>query len=92
MLSTLAENTVPVKLKPALVLAVYDPAPENCDQIICVVPTTIGLLVVHTYPVSALVDPASTKVNAPAISVPTSKSVARVNMKGSDPEPTCVTV
>ena len=77
--STLALNTVPVNCRPAAVLAVYDPAPENCVNRICVVPTVIGLFVVQTQPVSACVAPNSTNVNALAISVFTSKSVARVN-------------
>ena len=82
-------KTLPVNVNP--VPALYVPAELNCAQMICVVPTVIGALVVQTHPVSAKVDPASTKVNAPGISVPVSKSVERVNINGNETEPTCVT-
>ena len=90
--STLALNCDPIKLKPADVLAVYAPAAENCDQVICVVPTVTGELAVHTQPVSALDVPASTNTKAPGISVPMSKSVARVSTHATAPVPTVVTV
>ena len=47
-------------------------------------PIVTGEFVVHTHPVSALIVPCSTKVNAPGISPlgePLSKSVVRVNTK-----------
>ena len=93
-LSTKALNCVPIKLKPAEVLAVNAPPPENCAQTIFVVPTVTGALVVHTYPESALIVPASTKVNAPGISPlgdPLSKSVDLVSTNAAPAEPTVVT-
>ena len=77
LLSYSALITVPVKL--IALPPVYWPAPENWLKRICVVPTVIGLLVVHTHPVSASVAPSSTNVKAEAISAAWSKSVARVN-------------
>ena len=93
-LSTKALNCVPIKLKPAAVLAVNAPPPENCAHTIFVVPTVTGALVVHTYPESALIAPASTKVNAPGISPlgdPLSKSVDLVSTNAAPAEPTVVT-
>ena len=75
-------NSVPFNVKP--VPAVYEPAPENWTNIIGVVPIVTGEFVVQTQPVSALIVPCSTKVNAPGISPlgePLSKSVVRVNTK-----------
>ena len=77
--STLALNTDPIKLKPADVLAVYAPAAENCDQVIAVVPIVPVASAVDTQPVSALVEPVSTNVNAPGTSAQTFMSVERVN-------------
>ena len=91
-LSVLALNTVPFNANPAEVLAVYVPAPENWVNEISVVPITTGAFVVHTHPVSALVDPDSTNTNALAISLAWSKSVARVNTNAVLTLPTVVTV
>ena len=77
--STLALNCDPIKLRPAAVLAVYDPAPENCTNTIFVVPITTGALVLHTHPVSPFIVPYSTKVNALGISLAWLKSVDLVN-------------
>jgi hypothetical protein len=56
-----------------------------------VVPTVTGALVVHTNPESALVVPASVKVNAPGISAAALKSVDLVSTKAAAPLPTTVT-
>ena len=92
--STLALNCVPNSIKPALVLAVNEPAPENCTNTISVVPTVTGAFVVHTHPVSALVVPYSTNTNAPGISPlgdALSKSVVLVSTYAAPPEPASVT-
>ena len=51
--SILTLNCVPLKVN--ALPAVYCPAPENCTQLIAVVPITIGVvsLLVHVQPVSA---------------------------------------
>ena len=77
--STLALNCDPIRLRPAAVLAVYEPAPENCTNTMSVVPTTTGAFVLHTHPVSPLIVPYSTKVNALGISLAWLKSVALVS-------------
>ena len=55
-----SENTVPVSVSP--VDAVYDPAPENCDQGKAVVPSVPPAFAVQTKPQSALTVPVSIKV------------------------------
>ena len=72
-----SENTVPVRVSP--VLAVYDPAPENCDQGKAVVPSVPPAFAVQTQPVSALVVPVSINTKAEVSSSQVSASVVRVH-------------
>lgn len=72
-----SENAVPVSVKP--VEAVYDPAPENCDQGNAVVPSVPPAFAVQTNPQSALTVPVSIKVNAEVSSPQVSASVVRVH-------------
>ena len=72
-----SENTVPVSVSP--VLAVYDPAPENCDQGNAVVPSVPPAFAVQTNPQSAFTVPCSIKVKAEVSSSQVSASVVRVH-------------
>ena len=68
-------NSLPDLSKPSP--AVTLPLEENVLNAKLFVPTTADpLLEVQTKPISALVDPCSTKVNAPAASAPVAKSSA----------------
>lgn len=69
-------NVLPVRVKP--VPAKYEPAPENCDQVIGVTLIVPPWLDVQTQPVSAKVVPASTNVNALGTSAQVFMSVVRV--------------
>ena len=90
-LSTLTNSSLPILLRP--LPAMMEPAPENCWNVMGVVPTTTGALLVHTQPESALTVPCSTNVNAPGNSLPgaPSMSSARVSSNGVLPSPTTVT-
>jgi len=56
---------LPVLVKPAP--AAICPAPENCSNVMFVVPSVGVPLCVATYPLSAFAVPSSTKVNAPPV-------------------------
>ena len=67
---TLTLTCVPLFESPSP--ASNEPAPENCVQVIPVVPTVIVPSVEITKPESKLTVPASTKVNVPLVSSPVS--------------------
>ena len=88
--STSTFNVSPVFDKPAPAVTIA-PAPENCVQLIAVVPIVTGEFVVQTKPASSLSVPSSINVNAPGTSplgVPLSKSVVLVSTKGVPASPT----
>ena len=73
--------------------AVICPAPENCATVIAVDPNVGVPSCVNTYPLSALIVPFSTKVNAPpVISEAVSASGVLVNTKTAPALPVAVTL
>ena len=67
---TLTFTVVPLFESPSP--ASNEPAPENCVQVIPVVPTVIAPLVETTKPESKFTVPSSTNVNVPLVSSPVS--------------------
>jgi hypothetical protein len=82
---TLTLIVLPDWLRPSP--AVNEPAPENCVHTIAVAPIVIVPFVETTNPLSALVEPSSTKAKVPGFSSPVSTVPLASDEREAAPSP-----